>query len=413
MKKIIKNRMKLLIALIGAIILMSSCEYDVIRSADYPDQLIYMPAAVYNNYMINAVPAAIGYDPTPGYPTRFTTDTIARKFNVLLAAYRSGIDLKGAFIVDIAVNTDTISKLLRIPGKLPVGTLLLPADKYSIPSSTEMKDGAEIAKFDLSIDLDFLRANYLVPPAEQNFAIAVAISSTARKTNPKYATTIIVLNTKIMKPTANFTSVSNANDEDGMTINFTNTSVMGTKFTWNFGDGSPVKITTTMVNEEVSHTYSAAGTYNITLTAQGITGFADKSVLTKTQVVPVPLSPIIVNDNDPSITYSGTWTANTDDPCYKGDRHWSNTAGDFFTFKFTGVAVALYFKTANNHGTFDVYLDDMSTPIAKDVSEVSSSTNYQVKLFEKTGLTKSEHTVKCVLKENKYIVFDFYTYTKR
>lgn len=284
MKKIAIRKIGLLITLSGLVILMLSCNKEQVRETSWPDQLIYMPAAVYNNYMINTVPAAIGYDPTPGYPTRFTVDTLARKFDVLLAAYRSGVDLKGAFKVDVNVNTDTISKLLAIPGKLPVGTLLLPSDKYSIPASSDMNDGVDLAKFDLTIDLDFLRSNYLIPPAEQNYAIAVTISSTARKTNPKLATTIIVINTKIMKPTAGFTSALLV-PTDTKTIKFTNTSIQGAKFIWNFGDGSPVKVTTTMVNEVVSHTYSAAGTYNVTLTTVGIAGYADKSVISKALVV--------------------------------------------------------------------------------------------------------------------------------
>jgi len=279
MKNIIKNRIKLLIILIGFVALMDSCKYDIIKDAAYPDQLIYMPAALYNNYMINTVPAAVGSVPTPGYPTRFTIDTIARKTNILLGVYRSGVDLNGAFTIDVAVNNDTINKLLAIAGKLPAGTLLLPADKYTLPASVEMKDGAELSKFDLAVNLDYLLANY---PA-QSFAIAVGISSAARKTNPKYATTIIVLDTKIMKPTASFTAVPIVTDSK--TINFKNTSTFGTKFTWNFGDGSPVKVTTTMVNEAISHTYAAAGSYNVTLTVVGVADYANRSVATKVQVV--------------------------------------------------------------------------------------------------------------------------------
>jgi hypothetical protein len=277
MKNIKKSRIKLLIALLVVVMVMSSCEYQRIADAPWPDQLIYMPAAVYNNYMIDAVPAAIGYSPTPGYPTRFLVDTVTRKFNVLLGAYRSGKDNAGAFTVDVAVNTDTINQILPIVGRLPVGTLLLPSGKYSVPASAEMKDGLDIAKFDLSIDLDYLMANY---PAGK-FALAVAISSTARKTNPKYATTIIVVDTKIMKPTASFTSTVGTNPK---LITFTNTSLYGTKFIWNFGDGTG-QITTADKNETVAHTYSAAGSFTVTLTVVGVADYAQKSVFSAVRVV--------------------------------------------------------------------------------------------------------------------------------
>jgi hypothetical protein len=281
MKNITKNSL-LLISLIGALILSVSCKNkELIRDADYPEQLIYMPAANYNNFTIDNVPKAIGYSPTPGYPEQFTVDTIARKFKVLLGVYRSGIDNVGDVPVNIAVNTDTITKLLAISGKLPAGTILLPSDKYSIPTSAVVADGTFLTKFELSIDLDYLRANY--SPAKI-FAIAVGVSSTARKTNPALATTIIVLNTRIMKPTAGFTSgVSPLNPK---TINFTNTAVYGIKYVWDFGDGSPVMVTSNAKNETVSHTYAAAGSYTIKLTVIGVTDLTDKSVFTAVRVIP-------------------------------------------------------------------------------------------------------------------------------
>ena len=282
MKNIAKNNLLLLIAFIGVVIISASCKNkELIRDVDFPDQLIYMPAAIYNNFTIENVPKAIGYSPTPGYPEQFRVDTVARKFKVLLGAYRSGVDNVGEVPVSIAVNTDTITKLLAIAGKLPAGTILLPSDKYSIPTSVVVADGSDLAKFDLSIDLDYLRSNY---SPTQKFAIAVGVSSSARKTNPTLATTIIVLNTRIMKPTAGFThGVSPLNAK---TINFTNTAVYGIKYVWDFGDGTPVKVTTNSKNETVSHTYAASGSYTITQTVTGVTDLADKSVFTAVRVIP-------------------------------------------------------------------------------------------------------------------------------
>ena len=57
-------------------------------------------------------------------------------------------------------------------------------------------------------------------------------------------------------PTAGFSSTTN-----NLTATFTNTSANATSYSWNFGDGN----TSTAVNP--THTYSAAGTYNVTLTA--------------------------------------------------------------------------------------------------------------------------------------------------
>ncbi|HKD20090.1 MAG TPA: PKD domain-containing protein [Thermoanaerobaculia bacterium] len=68
-------------------------------------------------------------------------------------------------------------------------------------------------------------------------------------------------------PTANFTW-SPRNPETGTTVTFTDTSTGSpTGWNWDFGDGSP--IVTTQV---ATHTYSAAQTYNVTLTAGSLNG---------------------------------------------------------------------------------------------------------------------------------------------
>lgn len=53
---------------------------------------------------------------------------------------------------------------------------------------------------------------------------------------------------------ANFTQVVN-----GLTVNFTNTSSGANSYNWNFGDGN------TSTQQNPTHTYSAAGTYNVVL----------------------------------------------------------------------------------------------------------------------------------------------------
>jgi PKD repeat protein len=67
-------------------------------------------------------------------------------------------------------------------------------------------------------------------------------------------------------PVAGFTSTSP--DYLGETTDFTNTSTgTGLSFVWNFGDGSP-----TSTEENPSHTYAAAGTYTVSLTATNVLG---------------------------------------------------------------------------------------------------------------------------------------------
>ena len=266
MKSKIIRSITLLIIFFGFAIILSSCQYKDIADAPYPDQLIYMPTAVNGFYNINAVAAPRG-NTTPGFAYRYTVDKAGRKFIIPLGVYRSGINNSGAFTVNVAVNTDTINKLIaQVPGKLPTGTLLLPTDKYSTVPSVDMKDGEETATFNLSVDLDFLIANY-----GNTYAIGVTISSTARKTNPLIATTIVVIDTKFMIPIADFSVVADAANDKLM--NFT-TSINAIKYAWDYGDGSPID---TLPNPK--HLFASYGTKTVTLTATGVIGVTSSKVI--------------------------------------------------------------------------------------------------------------------------------------
>ncbi|MCC6413274.1 MAG: PKD domain-containing protein [Saprospiraceae bacterium] len=65
------------------------------------------------------------------------------------------------------------------------------------------------------------------------------------------------------KPKASFTSVTN-----GLTIDFTNTSEFASSYNWDFGDGA------TSSAASPSHTYAAAGIYDVVLTATNAAGTA-------------------------------------------------------------------------------------------------------------------------------------------
>ena len=263
-----------IIILSGIMLSLFSCWDDVpYREAEYPEQLIYMPTAYHNNgqRVINDINRIRGELPIEGNPYKYVLDLEKREFRVPLAVYRSGINNDGAFTVNISVNTDTIA---TINEKRTDKYVVIPSDKYSLVNTVEMKDGEEIAKFDLIVDLDFLRDNF----PDKLYAIGVNISSDQRSANPKRSTTIVVIYTNIIKPTANFTF--SFDDADNKEVLFNNTSLMSEKYQWNFGDGSAVSD-----DRSPSHVYSSKGTYTVTLTAIGITGNEDKSV--KTEVITI------------------------------------------------------------------------------------------------------------------------------
>ena len=275
MKRVYNKLVRSITILAVVASVFTSCEYqEVADYGDLPEQVVYMPAAYYNPFMINVVPERRGASPTPGFPVRFTTDTPGNKFNVLLSVYRAGALNEGSFKVNISVKNDTIATLIT-EGKLAADTEILPVGRYTLVNNVEVKDGATLGIFDLAVDLNFLREGY----PNKKYALGVKISTDARKVNTALATTIVVIDTKIMKPTAGFTFA--ASGVNPLMVNFTNTSLMGMDYAWNFGDGSAGS-----TEKNTSHTFATKGTYTVTLTVNGVAGAVDQNVITKTVIIP-------------------------------------------------------------------------------------------------------------------------------
>lgn len=280
MSNLFKKDISIFVLLSILSVLWFSCEYETpVRDAEYPEQVIYMPAAANNNgvFVINDITRKIGELPLEGSPYRYVVNLADKKFVIPLSVYRGGVNNKGGFNVDIAVDTDTISKLIA-NGNLADTILVLPQDKYSIDNSIYLSDGDEIGQFNLEIDLDFLLDNY----PHNVYALGVNISSTERETNPKLSTTIIIIDTKIMKSTPDFSF--SVDKDDPSLVTFENKSLMAVSYKWDFGDG-----TTSMEESPGTHRYPTSvfdEFYTITLTTTGIDGH--ENVLTKSSEEAAP-----------------------------------------------------------------------------------------------------------------------------
>ncbi len=132
----------------------------------------------------------------------------------------------------------------------------------------------------------------------------------------------------LAKPTSNFTVASKTCV--GSQLTFTNTTVSGknydfnsnacnslTKYSWNFGDGSPVVETDYITSPlNTTHTFTAAGTYSVTLTTESYCG-----VSTKVQsicVEPTAITPAFTLDTEEGcgpLTVTATNGTNTSNTC--------------------------------------------------------------------------------------------------
>ena len=279
-------KLSVIAVLLGLMFSLFSCCGDITyKDAEYPEQRIYMPTAYLNNgqLVIDDITKTRGDLAIEGNPYKYVLDMAKNEFRVPLSAYRAGINNDGALTITVNANTDVIA---TINEDRTDPYLLIPADKYSLVNSVEMKSGEGIAKFDLIVDLDFLRDN-----PNRIYAIGVEVSSDQIEVNPDLSTTAVIIHSKIMTPVANFSF--SIDPDDKKKIFFNNRSLMSEEYLWDFGDGA----TSTEVSP--AHEYSDYGTYTVTLTATGITGDEDKTVKTEAilvaEYVPEMLNIVSVN----------------------------------------------------------------------------------------------------------------------
>ncbi len=256
-----------LLVFIGFLSLASCKKYQDLVDADFPEQTVYMPAAVSGNsvngvYNVNQVAV-------PGRTFRYVADVTGQKLNVPLSVYRAGANTSGSIPVNIIANTDTVNILIA-DGRLPLGTQLLPTAQFTVDPSVTLEDGEGEKGFNLSLNLPFLLSNLAT-----KYAIGVSINPQGKEQGA-FSTTIVLIDPVFLVPVANFT-----NSISGRTVSFSNTSSHANTWLWNYGDGTPVSTLSA-----APHTYANPGTYNITLTASGALGDFNKSSISQNVVIP-------------------------------------------------------------------------------------------------------------------------------
>lgn len=233
-------------------ILAVSCKYNEIVDASYPDQKVYFPAAREGRFTVNSLAE-------PGKPFRYEVNQ--EKFNIPLSVFRGAVRKSGAISVNIQANNDTINALIT-DGTL-LNTELLPADQYTIPATVQIENGQENVQVAVSINMAYLVAN----PGKIK-ALCLKLSGSSVSTNPALDKLVLLIDPIIFTPVATFQATPKAGDPK--TISFNNQSKYALKYSWSFGDNSTSEL------KSPEHKYAAAGTYEVTLTAEGIAGAPKK-----------------------------------------------------------------------------------------------------------------------------------------
>ncbi len=187
-----------------------------------------------------------------------------------------------------------------------------------------------------------------------NFIVTMTATDASGCTNTTTAT--VTVN---QTPTANFIADTMSSCSIPFTVTFTNQSTGGTNYSWNFGDGG----NSTIANPV--HTYTAAGTYAVTLIAiNSAGGCSDTIVKNSFIIISFPQAnfthfpdsgcvPLTVNFSDTSIstvdpitTYIWTFGDGSPNSALQNPVH---------TYTATGIySVTLIVQTAN--GCIDTFL---------------------------------------------------------
>jgi alpha-L-rhamnosidase len=121
-----------------------------------------------------------------------------------------------------------------------------------------------------------------------------------------------------------------------------------------------------------------------------------------------------VDDSDSAVIVGGTWTTDNFLQAYLQTRHYSNSTGAYGQFTFTGKSVKWIGETDTNRGKADIYIDSVLDATI-DTYGVQS---FQQMLYQKTGLTSAQHTIKVVCNgtknsssSNYYITLDAFEYS--
>ncbi len=249
--------MRIYLAIISFLVL-TSCQYEEVADAGYPDQKVYLRAASLGIIRINNVSTA--------EPMRYEFDIVNKKMNIDLGVNRSGINNDGNVLIDLKLNLDTLALLSA--ANLLDGAVVLPADRITFPAQVTVNSGSDTAPFRAVVDLDFLSQNITT-----KFALAVSIYTPQREIASQLRTAIFLIEPQALLPVADFTSaVSTANP---LEYTFTDKSTNGLSYSWDFGDG------TTSEEKNPIHLYSQAGAYTVTLRTVGIFGIEKSSVIGK------------------------------------------------------------------------------------------------------------------------------------
>ncbi|NBD27983.1 glycoside hydrolase family 27 protein [Paenibacillus glycinis] len=116
-------------------------------------------------------------------------------------------------------------------------------------------------------------------------------------------------------------------------------------------------------------------------------------------------SPIPVNDTDPAVSYTGSWTLNGNRGFgdYQDDVHYTQTNNDYFQYAFNGTGIELVTEKDPAQGNVDIYVDNV---FKQTVNTYNPTRLAQQTVYAIGGLPSGAHTLKAVKKSGTFMLLD-------
>ncbi|RXZ82920.1 hypothetical protein EBB07_08365 [Paenibacillaceae bacterium] len=113
-----------------------------------------------------------------------------------------------------------------------------------------------------------------------------------------------------------------------------------------------------------------------------------------------------INNNDPGIVYTGSWSNNTNRGFgdYNNDVHYTMTNNNYFEYTFTGSGIDFFTEITSDQGDIDIYIDNV---FQETVSTHNATRLAQQLVYSIHGLPTGTHTFKAVKKSGTYMLLDW------
>lgn len=163
--------------LVAGALTFSSCDYREYAPAEYPEPILYFPAALDGVWTVSSVDGR-----------HCSLSEGGDKILIHLAVAVSGLNRK-EFHAGIGYSRSTVNKMID-DGTFPVGVLPLPDGVCNVPEDVVIPADGTSALFDLAV-----RVNYLKDPEflGRKFAVALRVSSDEAETNPALETLVVLI----------------------------------------------------------------------------------------------------------------------------------------------------------------------------------------------------------------------------